>query len=1483
MSGRTLLLEVSESGSRVAELAGRRLPRAPLYQWPGLGGRMALRVADLLRARAFGDELTSDEDADVAAYGHALWRWLTQSFDAEDVAGFLAQDEPTVLIRGLDRAREPFWDLLNTSEPCEPPRWFALSGSVVRVPASRTTATPRPDACDSLLLTARPYLDDDVPFDVPIADVATSLHKSGYASPAWLPGTSRAALQRIPAPAQRYFLIHADMHGTRLESSDPDRLGSRLVPHLVLESETGPQPRTVGAMLDDLPVDPPVALLLTSCESDSTDLEFEDTVHGQAFRRGVDVVIASARRLTPDEVRLFSTGFYRAMASGSSLTGAVAEGRRTLHRAVTHTLATPSARIGSFAWASFAIYAVDDGTRPENATIARPWRAAGEMAPPSAPPLFARPATGQRLAVVQVADAQEANKWRQRLSWWAGTLVTRPRVAEAPAPADVSAGLLDRRDDGREPSEPLIRIHDWTGLTRPETMLDRVAERDAPLVALDRILDAGRERRVLDVVFVTCSPRLLVRSSLSPDLILVPTAPWSRQEFDALPDAAQPAAPHEAEPSEADRFDRLLDALLRRIGLPAADLLSGLRSCSSGFLRSDRFRPSDAAAGVFDALDQFANLAWQVGLAWRVSAGDLVFDIYHPGLVAAAHRRILRSADAGQTPWYDWEFRVAACAPDLTYDSGSGLALPDYRTLEDRLHRPDRIFGPDAAAVSLRNYCFYAVTESAAGRIPRQPWPSAWDGAADSERRWLERVKAEVERSAVAHAAVGPEAGETDRPVTNAVVLELDRADNSWRTADSETAARIARSVVDLTAQSQADLASLIMKNGARRSIGPLQVRQVMEVHIGAMLLSGSVTRDAVERTLALFPWPEERGHFLLDLAAQLTQMGRADEAAPYLADALALYMTMDGPHNVGHCVEILTMQARQHRRMHETSQWQSAVALATRLTDTPHWSMFSRHLDALLDEIRRGGDLASHLRLTARLLRTPSNTVPPWLIKQRCLALMDSGRHIEAEKLLATADLTEAHPRTRSILNLLRVNCLLRLGRHDRALMVVDELLTHATDTVLADAHYLRGEILDKRGEHDAALANDRVGSEVPGGRLYADRCALRLCLRLLRAQDFEGCVALADGLLAKRVFPLSLTACAYAARALAISDAPMERVRQYVVIACWSPDLDASTQMRADLWRTGAKDLVESVWAEVLDQQTAWILGQPVEVPDVVTVSAAEFLAVRSQSSVKAVEDVLSEHPVDPDGFRDNVMRHEIQPSVALADALWDQGRLHEARVVLESVTEILDREFFADDVEARSQLIGATYAVATLSRRLGETERAIKWAQLTLRLMPDRQEDLPDDQWKRIQDQRRLCYDLLGNTHYDQGLFKASYLFHSEALLLALDLPPKRYAQTEVAFIVHRLEQPPWEVVHCLGNWGNSIGKLTGSNYALVRYVTAIAAARLEKLDEYARDPDKAHILNLVVSSFRDPPDDLEDGDELGHALVRIRGALGTSVKP
>lgn len=110
MSGVALVLEVSASGSRVAELAGHRLPRAPLYRWPGLTGRTALRVAELLRARAFGDELTSDEDTDVAAYGHALWTWLTQSFDAEDVAGLLAEDEPTVLIRGLDRTREPFWD-----------------------------------------------------------------------------------------------------------------------------------------------------------------------------------------------------------------------------------------------------------------------------------------------------------------------------------------------------------------------------------------------------------------------------------------------------------------------------------------------------------------------------------------------------------------------------------------------------------------------------------------------------------------------------------------------------------------------------------------------------------------------------------------------------------------------------------------------------------------------------------------------------------------------------------------------------------------------------------------------------------------------------------------------------------------------------------------------------------------------------------------------------------------------------------------------------------------------------------------------------------------------------------------------------------------------------------------------------------------------------------------------------------------------------
>ena len=181
-----------------------------------------------------------------------------------------------------------------------------------------------------------------------------------------------------------------------------------------------------------------------------------------------------------------------------------------------------------------------------------------------------------------------------------------------------------------------------------------------------------------------------------------------------------------------------------------------------------------------------------------------------------------------------------------------------------------------------------------------------------------------------------------------------------------------------------------------------------------------------------------------------------------------------------------------------------------------------------------------------------------------------------------------------------------------------------------------------------------------------------------------------------------------------------------------------------------------------------------------------------------------------------------------------------------------------------------------MATLHRRLGNRDEAITWGKLAQQHAADglsSSTGREEDDWRTL---RRLALDLLGNCHFDRGSYQASFLYHSQALLVALRLPPRQYNVIDIFRAVLGMAPATWDVVHTLGNFGNSLRELKWTTlYRQSRVVALLTAARLDGLDALARMPDKAFTLRLISRQFAD---DIPLNDPLGAALARVRAALG-----
>jgi hypothetical protein len=1480
-----LLVGTDPDGKTFIALGGRKWERSLLSGLPSAGDTTALGVEELLRFRAFGDELSGEQQSAVAEYGRSLWSWLVDGIDSHLVAEFLAQPLPAIGIYRSSGLRRFRWELLNAAATGEAPDWLALRCTIQHVDVGGANRVVTEPAAPALLLTARPYLDDDIPADVPISAIADACREAGHLPPLWLPGVSEVTLSAPNLGDERRAALHLDMHGVQIEAAGDDTIGALPAPHVLLESEFGGIPKTVGELLDDIGGTAPAALLVTSCEAENTEVRFSNTVHGQAMTRGIETVVVSRRRLTPDEVACFSAAFHRVLASGGCVADAVLRGRGALHQA---SLQAGTRRIGGYCWASFVVHvlSLEDGVLPPPAqATARPYPAVdGELLPPMPEPLMSPFADG-RVAVIQVRGQDDVAEWEARFRWWSHVLAHHPQVARMPSSASMDAAqkvLLQAPDSPPSAHGPLVRVHDWTVHTRPEDVLRVLSRGGACAEGCDGLLARPFRDGVLDAIFVLCAPAWVTAETLDPAITrhALPgdmsasagsgasaLARWLSGEQCPIPSATVSEQFAEALAAQPDAaIDVVLNDLLGMSTCEPARLLAGLRSVSAGFLRHVTCGAAEWQ-DVCHALDAFATAAWQAGLAQRHAAGQFTLDIFDPRLVNAIRCRVMREQPGPFIPWLDWVFRVDASTPELHYDPLPGASLPDFQTLGDRLHAPDRLFGAQLAGVTARNWAFYAIAEAhqRSGRhLP--PWAQLWEAATDIDRRWTEAIASAISTTIP---APKPSVRSADAPRQGVVTSFINR-DGTTRPADPELVAAIEASMVQLDRQTQAELASLILGNGPGPGAGVTQSRQLANSLIRAVLLTrGEVTADDLGRVADMYRWPEDRGHVFLDAGADMASLDRGHQAIAFLDQALSIYLTCPGAHSAGHSIEICVKRAQVYRRLGDHDARIKNISLATRLV-TDDWPSYTRHISALILELARLGDDDALLALTARLMRTApaSFSGDPDLVRLRCLALMRADRYRDAEQLIDAIDVVALHPRTRSIIELLRVGCLLESGREREARAVCDSLLTYASDTVLADAYYQRGRILLAFKNQEGTLENDRAGSRVADGAEYADRCGLRLSRILLQRGDYEQCAAEARRLRESAPYPISAQASVLEAAAAALSGKSDGELRELLRLATWRMGGEEYSILATAMAGAHKSELFLAAAEQSQAETTNWILGGESEVPGKLRVSRAEFVhdLLKLTASFDALIQLRNHFEIVGEAHVSWLQR--------MADALWDQGKLRDACDFFLASLKTLEGRDEARNRDAYYRMTRAARSAAALSRGLGNLDDAIRYAKLAYQYSDEASMLWPGD--RELTDEQRLSLDTLGTSYYDRREYRSSYHYHSLSVLNAVRMSGRTASIREVLAAALSAVPSRWGIVHCLANFSNSALELGFTEECfLSRGVACEVAAKRPSLAADVRRPERLSVLRLLSESFRDPFPYPED--PIGVALERVRHVL------
>jgi len=445
----TLLLAEEQSNSAKIFLDGQ-LAGFLALQWSDYLRQVDVELVErLLSSKGFDYEF--DEEAERAArrYGRMLWQAIQRS--VVDIAlrrSIQSAHALEVVVKG-EAIHQPAWELLN-SGTIRRPRWVCLEGNVARIGPSRAPKEEVPAAAgrDIVLVTARPYAAADVPFDLLPVAIARSLEGSDRASLRCLLGASRRRLEQVTLP-KRPWILHIDAHAVTHATAGPSVIDH---PHILLEARTGPDPCDITELLRLYGAAAPDLLLLTSCGTDVRAVAPWLTMQGQAIGAGIKGVVLSRRRLTPAEVTVFSSHFYRSLAEGSSVSSALANARLKLLRN-----AKRNPQVGRLAWASFTYY-----VSSEDALLGFCQRIQVDRSPvsnfPHIPPWVPAVIRQPDYVIVQ-RTAEEAASELEAAHRWASVLIPRLQIGN------------DAAEDDYAPTASL-RVTDLTGATSPRAMLE---------------------------------------------------------------------------------------------------------------------------------------------------------------------------------------------------------------------------------------------------------------------------------------------------------------------------------------------------------------------------------------------------------------------------------------------------------------------------------------------------------------------------------------------------------------------------------------------------------------------------------------------------------------------------------------------------------------------------------------------------------------------------------------------------------------------------------------------------------------------------------------------------------------------------------------------------------------------------------------------------------------------------------------------------
>jgi hypothetical protein len=1290
-----MLLRVQEdtNGLAVADLSDCTMVLRSLDEVRPVTGAAMLEVSQLLATRGFVYEVAHTEHLTVRRYGSALWRWLSEGFDSPLIVKFLADEFPVVEIGDSAWLQEVSWELLNTSFDVDNPDWFALRGVVRR----RCGSTHEINQCqvkrfapETLLITARPYAADDVPADVPARAIAEATDRHGRMKLTWLPSASRHLLRGVPEIGRRQ-LIHLDMHGTRLHGGIDGGSGT---PYVLLEGDTGPDPCQIADLLELIPGSPPQAMLVTSCSADVTGLPVPQTLQGQALQHGVDLVIASRRRLTPDEVDTFSTGFYGSANFPTALDMATRDGRRALHEAAK----TAERRVGGYAWASFTIYEAHEAAASRIPEM--PLTRECPAPPPEVPQwLLCRPDCA-RVIVIQ-SDHDGYQDWCRRVKWWSRVLATPWEIREV-RPPETLAGSADVLADALEGCQgPLIRMHNWTNLTSPYQMLDMAAAQGGASAAVV-VPQVGLP--VLDVIVACCAPEMLIDVPSPPDVTVFPaptawsvadlppeSSPLGRWLFVAEcnlePDAAQEAIGIKLYGAD-EKFDVLLARLTQHIlnsGYHEDDLASGLASFSAGFWHHlDRAPHHEADAQVYGAMRSFCDVSYLAGLTRRKAIGRFVLDVFHPRLAAAIRRWIEARAQGTEPPWHEWPFRISINAPELGWHIDR--AFPRAATLRDRLNRPDRVIGPELAAVTARNYVFHALIALNARGHPAIWWEKVGDQISSSDRRWFTAIRKTLE-ARTAHYAVRP----LPAPHTEEEPFPPEL---------------LVTAILALPDAPPNDPPFMLMPTDSKSFR-----------HLG-FVMPESISREWLQYILDRTPWREDQAWYYEFGAfhSALQDPALAEELA---SQAIELSLAADGPHALNQCLDSLHTKAAIFRLTGRWNDWNDVMNLAVGLLRNVDWAEFATSVDGLLEEVTRG-DLGRRLRLTGELLRAavdrPGVDLTE-LIIYRSMALADGGRLLEADELLNGADLPQTAKKQRSIILAYRAEINAFLGNHAIALDFCVDLVNHAEGSVLAHAYSIEARVAGITGDYDRALTCFERGWAVEHGGTYADLCGFELCREFLRRGELDRCIDTAEQVRLRAHFPYSARACFPAAAAALARGEDETVIRRLLLTAFWALDSQLDMGLVWAMVHSGYERMINDIVDEVDGLTKAWMLDRStVSAPPEVDVDRSEFSRYRLDQLLRRATEWRSISRELPEAELDSTEHSrqiigDLITIVEIAREFLDEGDPQMALSWYRGAVNVLDDEGLADVADGQLLLSEAAYYVGSVSRQLGWLEDAIQ----------------------------------------------------------------------------------------------------------------------------------------------------------------------------